>query len=121
MKNLKKNLISYKESIDPKKLKTQLINIHRLFNSSLSARKFLHKQRVLNEFKKYDKKNKGYLTYEEIKVIFSQPSKQQCIKEYNKNSKIYFEDFYNIFNDYHDKKIPVLGLLKRTLSTVSSN
>ena len=117
----KKNLISYKESIDPKKLKTQLINIHRLFNSSLSARKFLHKQRVLNEFKKYDKKNKGYLTYEEIKVIFSQPSKQQCLKEYNKNSKIYFEDFYNIFNDYHDKKIPVLGLIKRTLSTVSSN
>ena len=117
----KKNLIGYKESIDPKKLKTQLINIHRLFNSSLSARKFLHKQRVLNEFKKYDKKNKGYLTYEEIKVIFSQPSKQQCLKEYKENSKIYFEDFYNIFNDYHDKKIPVLGLIKRTLSTVSSN
>ena len=67
------------------------------------------------------KKNKGYLTYEEIKVIFSQPSKQQCLKEYNKNSKIYFEDFYNIFNDYHDKKIPVLGLIKIKLSTFSSN
>ena len=117
----KKNLICFKNNIDPKKLKTQLINVNRLLNSSLSARKFLHKQRVLNEFKKYDKKNKGYLTYEEIKVIFSQPSKQQCLKEYNKNSKIYFEDFYNIFNDYHDKKIPVLGLIKRTLSTVSSN
>jgi serine/threonine protein kinase len=117
----KKNLICFKNNIDPKKLKTQLINVNRLLNSSLSARKFLHKQRVLNEFKKYDKKNKNYLTYEEIKAIFNAPAKQQCIKDYKEDSKIYFEDFYLIFNDYHDKKIPILNVFKRTLSNVSSN
>jgi calcium-dependent protein kinase len=116
-KNQLKDLVSK----NGKKLENLLMNVNKMFITAINARKFIYKQQVLNNFKKYDLKNNGYLTYDQIKTIFSAPEKQYLLKNYNKNIKIEFEEFYQLYTNYIEKQIPVIHVRKpeRKISSIS--
>jgi hypothetical protein len=97
------------------------LNINKMFVTAINARKFIYKQKVLNDFKNYDLKNKGYLTYEQINCIFNAPEKKYLIQNYKKNDKIEFEEYYHLYNNYIGKQLPVIDVRKskRKISSVS--
>ena len=98
--DFKNQLKQFKESKGKDKLMRQMINVSKFFITALESKKFIRKQRCLNTFKNYDK-NKGYLTYYQINQIFIDKTKKENLKNlYNQNSKIYFEDFYQMWNKY---------------------
>ena len=116
-KNQLKDLVNKNK----KKLENLLINVNKMFITAINARKFIYKQKVLNDFKNYDLKNKGYLTYEQIKCIFNAPEKKYLIQNYKQNDKIEFEEFYHLYNNYIGKQLPVIDVRKskRKISSVS--
>ena len=116
-----KNQLKELENKNKKKLENLLININKMFVTAINARKFIYKQKVLNDFKNYDLKNKGYLTYEQINCIFNAPEKKYLIQNYKKNDKIEFEEYYRLYNNYIGKQIPVIDVRKskRKISSVS--
>ena len=116
-----KNQLKELENKNKKKLENLLININKMFVTAINARKFIYKQKVLNDFKNYDLKNKGYLTYEQINCIFNAPEKKYLIQNYKKNDKFEFEEYYHLYNNYIGKQIPVIDVRKskRKISSVS--
>lgn len=103
---LKYKLTAFKESKGEEKIKHQMINATRFFTTAIECKKFIQKQRVWHEFKKYDKAGKGYLTQSQIKSIFTDPSKKGRIVSLDNNVKIIrFELFYQIWNEYEGIKI----------------
>ena len=116
-KNQLKDLVNKNK----KKLENLLMNVNKMFITAINARKFIYKQKVLNDFKNYDLKNNGYLTYEQIKCIFNAPEKKNLIQNYQQNDKIEFEEFYHLYNNYIGKQIPVIDVRKskRKISSVS--
>ena len=102
----KDELTKFKENAGEDKIRKQMVNSNKFFATVIESMKFIQKQRILNEFKKYDKKNLGYLKYHQMQQIFIDPNKYKNIQHlYNKNSKIQFEEFYKIWNEYEGIKI----------------
>jgi len=98
-----KNILKqFRDNKGEEKVMRQMINVSKFFITALESKKFIRKQRCLNTFKNYDK-NRGYLTYYQINQIFIDKVKKDRLKNlYNQNSKIYFEDFYQMWNKYDD-------------------
>ena len=98
-----KNILKqFRDNKGEEKVMRQMINVSKFFITALESKKFIRKQRCLNTFKNYDK-NRGYLTYYQINQIFTDKIKKDRLKNsYNQNSKIYFEDFYQMWNKYDD-------------------
>ena len=103
---LKKELNAFKESKGEEKLNKQMINATRFFGTAIECKKFILKQRVWHEFKKYDKKGFGYILIDQIDRIFVDPVKKVRIVSLDKNTKrVPFDMFYNIWNEYEGIKM----------------
>ena len=102
----KEELNKFKENEGEDKIRKQMVNSNKFFATVIESIKFIQKQRILNEFKKYDNKNLGYLNYYQMQHIFKAPNKYKNIQNlYNENSKVQFEQFYKIWNEYEGIKI----------------
>ena len=110
---LKNRLKRYSEQKVMEKMKKQMINVNRFFVTLIESIKFIRKARCLNEFRKLDKYNLGWINYAQLNRYFADPIKKHNIKTHlNKNDKIQFETFFKISNEYdgvksayNDKKI----------------
>ena len=104
--SLKKELTAFKEAKGEEKLNKQMINATRFFGTAIECKKFILKQRVWHEFKKYDKKGFGYIVVDEIDKIFTDPVKKGRIISLDKNTKrVPFDMFYKIWNEYEGIKM----------------
>ena len=103
--NLKKRLKNYCEQKVMEKMKKQMIDIDNFFTTIIESIKFMRKVRCLNEFKKLDKNNLGWIDLQQMNNFFIDPMKKHNIKTIvNQNDKIEFETFYKIFNEYNGIK-----------------
>ena len=102
----KEELNKFKENEGEDKIRKQMVNSNKFFATVIESIKFIQKQRILNEFKKHDNKNLGYLNSYQIQHIFKDPNKYKKIQNlYDENSKVQFEQFYKIWNEYEGIKI----------------
>ena len=98
---LKTRLRRYSEQKVMEKMKKQMINVNRFFITLIESIKFIRKTRCLNEFKKLDKYNLGWISPSQINRYFVDPIKKHNIKtHFNKNDKIEFETFLKVCNEY---------------------
>ena len=103
--NLKTRLKNYCEQKVINKIKKQMINVDNFFNTLLGSIKFIRKVRCLNEFQKLDKDNLGWINIQQMENYFIDPLKRHNIKtRLNKNDKVSFETFYNIYKEYNGIK-----------------
>ncbi len=102
----KDELNKFKENEGIDKIRKQMVNCNKFFATVIESKKFIQKQRILNEFKKYDKKNLGYLNYNQMQRIFNNENKIKNIQtHYSHNCEVQFEQFYKIWNEYEGIKI----------------
>ena len=84
-----------------------MINCVTFFFTAIESKKFIRKQRALNDFKQFDKKNLGFIRPQQLDLIFKDNNKRKNIKtDYNKKPRIQFEEFYKIYNEYENVVIP---------------
>ena len=82
-----------------------MIDVDNFFTTIIESIKFMRKVRCLNEFKKLDKNNLGWIDLKQMNNFFIDPMKKHNIKtKVNQNDKIEFETFYKIFNEYNGIK-----------------
>ena len=99
------------------KINKKMINCHTFFFTAIESKKFIRKQRALNDFKQFDKQNLGFINSNQVDFIFKDPLKRKNIKSNYKNKKrIQFEEFYQIFNEYEDVVIPPKIQIKEKIS-----
>ena len=105
------------ENKGEEKINKKMINCHTFFFTAIESKKFIRKQRVLNEFKQFDKKNLGFINSNQVDLILKDPVKRKNIKSNYKNKKrIQFEEFYKIFNEYENVVIPPKIQIKEKIS-----
>ena len=105
------------ENKGQEKINKKMINCHTFFFTAIESKKFIRKQRVLNEFKQFDKKNLGFINSNQVDLILKDPVKRKNIKSNYKNKKrIQFEEFYKIFNEYENVVIPPKIQIKEKIS-----
>ena len=105
------------ENKGQEKINKKMINCHTFFFTAIESKKFIRKQRALNDFKQFDKKNLGFIHSNQVDLIFKDPVKRKNIKSNYKNKKrIQFEEFYKIFNEYENVVIPPKIQIKEKIS-----
>ena len=105
------------ENKGEEKINKKMINCHTFFFTAIESKKFIRKQRALNDFKQFDKKNLGFIHSNQVDLIFKDPVKRKNIKSNYKNKKrIQFEEFYKIFNEYENVVIPPKIQIKEKIS-----
>ena len=103
--NLKLRLKKYCDQKVIDKIKKQMINVDNFFITLIESLKFIRKIRCLNDFKKMDKSNLGWLNVKQINNYFIDPIKKHNIKtKLNPNDRIEFEKFYKLSNEYNGIK-----------------
>jgi serine/threonine protein kinase len=103
--NLKIRLKKYCDQKVIDKIKKQMINVDNFFITLIESLKFIRKIRCLNDFKKMDKSNMGWLSVKQINNYFIDPIKKHNIKtKLNPNERIEFEKFYKLTNEYNGIK-----------------
>ena len=104
-KNLKIRLKKYCDQKVIEKIKKQMINVNNFFTTLIESIKFIRKIRCLNEFKRLDKWDMGWLSLKQLNNYFIDPIKKHNIKTViNPNDKIEFETFFRISNEYNGIK-----------------
>ncbi len=89
------------------KINKKMINCLTFFFTAIESKKFIRKQRALNDFKQFDKKNLGFIGPEQLDLIFKDNNKRKNIKiDYKNKKRIQFEEFYKIYNEYDKVVIP---------------
>ena len=103
--NLKIRLKKYCDQKVIEKIKKQMINVDNFFITLIESLKFIRKIRCLNDFKKMDKSNLGWISVKQINNYFIDPIKKHNIKtKLNPNERIEFEKFYKLTNEYNGIK-----------------
>lgn len=103
--NLKIRLKKYCDQKVIDKIKKQMINVDNFFITLIESLKFIRKIRCLNDFKKMDKSNMGWISVKQINNYFIDPIKKHNIKtKLNPNDRIEFEKFYKLSNEYNGIK-----------------
>ena len=110
-KSDKKQFISeldkFIEGKGEEKINKKMINCLTFFFTAIESKKFIRKQRALNDFKQFDKKNLGFIGPEQLDLFFKDNNKRKNIKiDYKNKKRIQFEEFYKIYNEYDKVVIP---------------
>ena len=103
--NLKLRLKKYCDQKVIEKIKKQMINVDNFFITLIESIKFIRKIRCLNDFKRMDKWNMGWVSANQINNYFIDPIKKHNIKTVIRpNDRIEFETFYKLSNEYNGIK-----------------